>query len=160
VPWVFIRRVDEGGFKFNQDYYFNRYNNSVNVGNNQVLPIRDETQDMISSFYAARVLDFSNAKPGDVFSVDSFVDKEHWPMNIRFIGRETINTDIGKVRCLVFRPVVQKGRVFKKDEDLKVWISDDSNHIPIRAEAKILIGSIKLDIISAVNTVSPIAKSK
>ncbi|MFN5182051.1 MAG: DUF3108 domain-containing protein [Bacteroidota bacterium] len=158
VPWTFIRRVDEGGYKFSQDYYFNRYNNSVNVGNNQSLPIKDETQDMISSFYAARNIDFTNAKPGDVFTIDSFVDKEHWPMNIRYVGKETIKCDIGKVRCLVFRPIVQKGRIFKKEEDLKVWISDDPNHIPIRAEAKILIGSIKLDIVSAVNTLSPIAK--
>jgi hypothetical protein len=157
VPWMFIRRVDEGGYKFSQDYFFNRYNNSVNVGNNQQLPIKDETQDMISSFYAARLIDFTNAKPGDIFTIDSFVDKEHWPMNIRYVGKETIKCDIGKVRCLVFRPIVQKGRIFKKEEDLKVWISDDPNHIPIRAEAKILIGSIKLDITSVKNTLSPIA---
>jgi len=44
--------------------------------------------------------------------------------------------------------MVQKGRIFKHNDDLQVWISDDKNHIPIRAQANILVGSIKLDIIS------------
>ncbi len=158
VPWMFMRRVDEGGFKFSQDYIFNRYTNKVDVGNNEVFPIKDDTQDMISAFYAARNIDFSNAKIGEVFTVESFVDKEDWPMKVKYVGKETIKSDIGKIRCLKFRPIVQKGRVFKKEEDLTVWISDDPNHIPIRAEAKILIGAVKVDITNIQNNLSPIAK--
>lgn len=158
VPWMFVRRVDEGGYKFSQDYVFNRYTNKVDVGNNETFPIKDDTQDMVSAFYAARNIDFTNAKVGDIFQVESFVDKEDWPMKIKYVGKETIKSDIGKIRCLKFRPIVQKGRVFKKEEDLTVWISDDPNHIPIRAEAKILIGAIKLDITGVANNLSPIAK--
>jgi hypothetical protein len=33
VPWLFVRRVDEGGFKFSQDYVFNHYTKKVDVGN-------------------------------------------------------------------------------------------------------------------------------
>ena len=160
VPWIFIRRVDEGGYKFSQDYFFNRYNNTVNVGKNESYPIKDETQDMVSAFYAARTIDFSNAKNGDVFTIESFVDKEDWPLKIKFVGKETIKSDIGKIKCLKFRPLVQRGRIFKKEEDMTVWISDDVNHIPIRAEAKILIGSIKLDILSAENTIVPVTSTK
>jgi hypothetical protein len=43
-------------------------------------------------------------------------------------------------------PVLQKGRIFKHEEDMLVWLSDDVNHIPIRAKANILFGSIKLDL--------------
>jgi hypothetical protein len=158
VPWMFMRRVDEGGFKFSQDYIFNRYTNKVDCGNNEVFPIKDDTQDMISAFYAARNIDFSNAKVGQIFSVESFVDKEDWPMKVKYVGKETIKSDIGKIRCLKFRPIVQKGRVFKKEEDLTVWISDDPNHIPIRAEAKILFGAVRADITNIQNNLSPIAK--
>lgn len=158
VPWMFVRRVDEGGFKFSQDYIFNRYTNKVDVGNNEVFSIKDDTQDMISAFYAARNIDFTNAKVGDVFTVESFVDKEDWPMKVKYVGKETIKSDIGKIRCLKFRPIVQKGRVFKKEEDLAIWISDDPNHIPIRAEAKILFGAVKADLTSVQNNLSPMAK--
>jgi hypothetical protein len=74
------------------------------------------------------------------------------------VGKETIETDIGKYRCLVFRPIVQKGRIFKKEEDLNVWISDDKNHIVIRAKADVLIGSIKMDITSTKNLANPPSK--
>jgi len=149
LPWLFVRRVDEGGYKFSQDYAFNHYTKKVDIGNNEKFDVTVGVQDMVSAFYAARNLDLSNAKPGDLFSITCFVDKEIWPLKIKFIGKETIDTDLGKYRCLKFRPIVQKGRVFKKEEDLNVWISDDDNHLPMRVKADVLIGSIKMDITGA-----------
>ncbi|MBX3162885.1 MAG: DUF3108 domain-containing protein [Bacteroidetes bacterium] len=160
LPWYFVRRVDEGGFKFSQDYLFNHYTKKVDVGNNEKFDFPEGVQDMISAFYASRNLDLSNAKAGDTYTLNCFLDKEVWPLKIKFIGRETINTDLGKMRALKFRPIVQQGRVFKKEEDLNVWISDDKNHIPLRAQADILIGSIKMDITSVKNTANAMSKVK
>lgn len=158
VPWMFVRRVDEGGYKFSQDYTFNHYTKKVDVGGGEKIDVPQGVQDMLSSFYAARNLDFTNAKEGDVYTIKSFVDKELWPMNIRYVGKETIDCELGKFKCLKFRPIVQKGRIFKNEEDLNVWITDDKNHVPLRAQAKILIGSIKLDITSAVNLANATSK--
>lgn len=158
VPWMFVRRVDEGGYKFSQDYTFNHYSKKVDVGGGEKMDVPVGVQDMLSTFYAARNLDFSNAKEGEVFTINSFVDKELWPMKIRYVGKETIETEIGKYKCLKFRPIVQQGRIFKSEEDLTVWITDDKNHIPLRAQAKILIGSIKLDITSATNLANQTSK--
>jgi hypothetical protein len=158
LPWYFVRRVDEGGYKFSQDYVFNHYTKKVDVGNNQKFDVPSGIQDMVSAFYSARNLDLSNAKEGDIYSLTCFLDKEIWPLKIRFIGREIIETDMGKYRCLKFRPIVQKGRVFKKEEDLNVWISDDKNHLPMRVQADVLVGSIKMDITSAKNLANPSSK--
>jgi hypothetical protein len=158
LPWLFVRRVDEGGYKFSQDYSFNHYTKKVDIGNGEKYDVPLGVQDMVSAFYSARNLDLSNAKEGDTYSVDCFVDKELWPLKIKFLGREEIKTDLGKFRCLKFVPIVQKGRVFKKDEDLLVWISDDLNHIPMRAQAKVLVGSIKMDITAVKNLSNPCSK--
>lgn len=158
LPWMFVRRVDEGGYKFSQDYMFNHYTKKVDIGNGEKMDIPVGIQDMISAFYSARNLDLSNAKAGDIFSLDCFVDKEVWPLKIKFLGKDEIKTDLGKFRCLKFAPIVQKGRVFKKDEDLLVWISDDLNHIPMRAQAKVIVGSIKMDITAAKNLLNEPAK--
>ncbi|MBK6526681.1 MAG: DUF3108 domain-containing protein [Crocinitomicaceae bacterium] len=32
IPWLFIRRVDEGGYKINQDYVFHQHKNQVDNG--------------------------------------------------------------------------------------------------------------------------------
>lgn len=158
LPWLFVRRVDEGGYKFSQDYAFNHYTKKVDIGNNEKFDIPTGIQDMVSAFYSARNMDLSNAKPGDLFSISCFVDKEIWPLKIKFIGKEIIETDIGKFRCLKFRPIVQRGRVFKKEEDLNVWISDDINHLPMRVKADVLIGSIKMDITGTKNLANATSK--
>ena len=79
-------------------------------------------------------------------------------MKIKFICRETITTDLGTFRCLKFRPIVQKGRVFKHEEDLNVWITDDKNHIPIQGQADVLVGSIKATLTDYSGLANPIAK--
>ncbi|HWY12865.1 MAG TPA: DUF3108 domain-containing protein [Bacteroidia bacterium] len=158
VPWMFVRRVDEGGVKFSQDYTFNHYTKKVDVGGGEKYDVPVGIQDMLSSFYAARNMDFTNAKEGDIFSLTSFMDKELWPVKIRYLGKETIETAIGKFSCLRFCPIVQKGRVFKREDDLNVWITADKNHIPLRAQAKILIGSIKMDIVTACNLANETSK--
>ncbi len=160
LPWMFVRRVNEGGYIINEDYKFNHYTNKVDVGREDKVDVPQGTHDMISAFYAARNLDLSNAKEGDVFTINSIVDKELFPLKIRYVGKEKIDCDLGTFNCVKFRPIVQKGRVFKKEEDLNVWITDDKNHVPLRAQAKLMVGSVKLDIVSAKNLANPTSEVK
>ncbi|MBI4944841.1 MAG: DUF3108 domain-containing protein [Bacteroidetes bacterium] len=156
IPWLFIRRVSEGGYKIEQNQIFNHYKNTMDM-NGKKFDVPDNVQDMTSAFYYARTIDFSNAKEGDIFEFPCFVDDTAWSLKIKFMGKETINSDIGKIRCIRFHPVVQKGRVFKKEEDMNAWISDDRNRIPIRAEAKVLVGSIKMDLTEYAGLIHPLA---
>ncbi len=160
LPWMFVRRVYEGGVTINQDYKFNHYTNKVDVGSGEKVEIPDGTQDMISAFYSARNIDLTNAKEGDVFTINSIVDKEIWPLKIRYVGKEKITCDIGTFNCVKFRPIVQKGRIFKHEDDLNVWLTDDKNHVPLRAQAKLVVGSIKLDIVSVKNLANPTSEVK
>lgn len=160
LPWMFVRRVNEGGYIINQDYTFNHYTNKVDVGGGEKIDVPAGTQDMISAFYSARNLDLSTAKEGDVFTINSIVDKEIWPLKIRYVGKEKITCDIGTFNCVKFRPIVQKGRIFKREDDLNVWLTDDKNHIPLRAQAKLVVGSVKLDITSAKNLANPTSEIK
>jgi hypothetical protein len=145
-PLKFIRRVDEGGYKISQDYVFNIDSNKVMTQDDKSFDVPEGVQDMISAFYFARTIDFKNAKIDDVFEIPAFVDNEIFYLKIKFAGRKTIKLRSGKYRCLKFNPIVQEGRIFKTDEDLIVWISDDKNKIPILAESKILVGSIKMEL--------------
>lgn len=158
-PWIFIRRVYEGGTVINQDYTFFQHKQLVNDGkSNHEVPAN--IQDMISSYYYARTLDFSNAEEGDVFEFNTFVDGEVYPLKIKFLGKETIKIRTGKYKCLKFCPVIQTGRIFKNEEDLQVWISDDENKIPLLAKANIMVGSIKMEVTEYEGLNSPISKVK
>ena len=157
-PWVFVRRVDEGGFKINQDYTFYQHKDQVDVGNGKTYDTPKFCQDMVSSFFYARTLDFTNLKPGDIVEVPTFVDEEIFHLKVKFMGRETIKLRRGKFRCMKFQPIVQEGRTFEKSDDLQVWITDDKNRIPILAKANIIFGSIKMEVVEYKNLLNPIAK--
>jgi len=153
LPQLFIRNVDEGGFIINQNYVFNHQKNTVkakrtgtakdkNIDGSYDIPT--ETQDILSAFYYARNIDLSKYKFDEIITINTFFDEETFPLQMKIIGKETVKTRAGKIRCLKVRPIIQKGRVFKSEEDLTLWVSDDKNRIPVMLEAKVLVGSIKM----------------
>lgn len=150
VPWLFIRRISEGGYTKNQNVSFNHYTDSA-TSEKATIAVPDNTQDLISSFFYARTIDFSNAKEGDVFPITGYLDDAVFPMNLKFLGREKVKSKKGTFRCLKFRPMLVEGRVFKDEEDMTVWISDDKNKIPVRVQTNILVGSIKMDLVDYSN---------
>jgi len=159
-PLMFVRRVDEGGYKIKQDIVFDQEYHVINSNGKQFHNQPDYIQDMLSAFYYARTFPFDNETPGKVDSFTCFVDDKVWTLKIKFVRYDTLKSSVGKVRCMVFEPIVQTGRIFKKSEDLQVWISDDNNHIPLRAQANILVGSIRMDLVSYSGLVSDFDKLK
>jgi len=157
-PWAFVRRVNEGGYKFSQDYVYLQHRREVLTQKNETHKVPANVQDLLSAFYYARTLDLENAEPGDMFTVECFLDDELWPLRMRYIGKETIKIRNGTYRCMKFQPVVQEGRIFKGNDDLNVWITDDGNRIPVLAQAKVLVGSIKMELADHEGLAHPIAK--
>ena len=150
VPWFFIRRVNEGGYIINQNVTFNHYTDSAK-SEKATIAIPDNTQDLISSVYYARTLDFSSAQEGDIFPIVGYIDDEVFPLNLKFLGREKVKSKKGTFRCIKLRPMLQEGRVFTDKEDMTIWVSDDKNKIPVRMQTNILVGSIKMDLVDFSN---------
>ncbi|NOQ75543.1 MAG: DUF3108 domain-containing protein [Crocinitomix sp.] len=157
-PWLFVRRVNEGGYKIEQDYTFFQHQNKVDNGAGKKFDVPNMVQDMISSFYFARTLDYDKAKVGDEFLVNIFLDDELYPTKIKYKGKEVIKTRTGKYRCHKFAPVVQEGRVFGSEDDLTVWITDDGNKIPIMAKANLKVGSMKMHLVEWEGLSNPMSK--
>jgi hypothetical protein len=154
IPWFFIRRVNEGGYIINQNVTFNHFHDSAR-SEKKTISIPSYTQDLISSFYYARTIDFQNAKEGDIFPINGYLDDDIIPLNLKYIGRENIKSKKGTFRCLKLRPMLVEGRVFKDQEDMTIWVSDDANKIPVRVQTEILVGSIKMDLVDFQNLASP-----
>ena len=79
---------------------------------------------------------------------------------IRFLGKDEIKVSGDKYKALKFCPVVQEGRLFKDETDVSVWISDDNNKIPLLAQGKVMIGSVKMELTKANGLANPIASIK
>ena len=151
-PFQFVRKINEGGYTKNQEGFFEQVSNTVLVKDYQSkteasFKTPEEIQDILSSFYYLRnhpTID--KLKVGESVAIDMFFDNETTKFKLKYLGKEDIETKFGTISTMIFRPLVQSGRVFKEEESLTVWISDDDNKIPIRIKASLLVGSIKAEL--------------
>lgn len=160
IPWEFIRDVDEGGYIIKRHLMFDHYENTVRDLDQKPVKtyqIPENAQDLLSSFYYARCLPTEALQKGEMLPVEMFLDHERFAFRLKYLGKQTIETRFGVIRCKKFIPVVQSGRVFSDKEGLSLWVTDDKNKIPVRLEAELAVGSIKMDLIEFKNNLHPIA---
>jgi hypothetical protein len=156
IPWFFIRRTKEGSYIRNDDVVF-KHQTKEAISRYSTKPIPDNVQDIISAFFYARTFDFANAKPGDIFPFDFYLDDSVYVSKVVFEGRDTIKIDLGTFSCLKFKPMVLVGEVFKEPYPMTLWITDDINLIPIMAQSAILVGSVKIELISYDGLLNPLS---
>lgn len=101
---------------------------------------------MVSGYYYIRTLDFSKIPEGEVVTIDAFFDEERYDFKIRYVGKETLRTKLGKFNAIVLQPLLPKNGLFTGEDAIKVWISDDANKIPLKVKASMFIGAIEIDI--------------
>ncbi|MEZ4809644.1 MAG: DUF3108 domain-containing protein [Allomuricauda sp.] len=152
-PYKFIRKIDEGGYTKDIEIEF-YYDEDKAVlkdhknGTEMDITVHDRIQDLLSASYHLRNnYNLENFKEGDAIDLDMLFDDDGvFRFQLKFLGKEVVKTKFGKVECLKFRPLVQSGRVFKEQESLTLWVSNDLNKIPIRIKADLAVGSLKADL--------------
>ncbi|HLK27083.1 MAG TPA: DUF3108 domain-containing protein [Puia sp.] len=149
-PLKFLRNVDEGGYKIYENITFNKAVNTA-ITTKGVFKVPACVQDVISSIYYARNIDFSKMKPNDKIPFTLFLDNQLYDIYIRYLGKEVVKTKYGKFRAIKFKPLLIKGTIFQGGEKMTVWVTDDANHLPIRVESPITVGSIIVDMINFKN---------
>ncbi|WP_165734360.1 DUF3108 domain-containing protein [Polaribacter sp. 20A6] len=162
-PYLFKRKIDEGGYKKHRITSFNYNSKKAYV---QDFTIQKDTsvaftnvQDILSSFYYLRNKDVSGMKIGEEIAIDMFLDSQVYPFKLRFLGTETLKTKFGKVNTLIFRPLVQSGRVFKAQESVTLWITADANKIPIKIKADLAVGSLRAELETYKGLANPFVKN-
>jgi hypothetical protein len=151
----FVRNVNEGGYKKYQNVTFNKTANTA-VTNDGVFKVPECVQDVVSSVFYARNIDFSRLRVNDKIAFSMFLDNEVHQMYIRFLGRETVKTKYGKFNTIKFKPLLLKGQIFEGGEKMTVWVTDDDNRIPVRIESPIVVGKVKIDMMSYENLRYPL----
>jgi Protein of unknown function (DUF3108) len=151
----FVRNISEGGFKKLENVSFNRVNSTA-TSKEGTYKLPDCTQDVLSAVYSARNINFDSYKVGDKIAFTMFLDNQVHNMYLRYLGKEKIKTSYGKFRAIKFKPLLVKGTIFEGGEKMIVWVSDDNNHIPLRVESPIIVGSVKIDMIRYANLRHPL----
>ena len=154
-PLKFVRNVNEGGYKIYQNITFNKTANTA-ITTNGVFKVPACVQDVVSAMYYARNIDFSKLRPEDKIPFSMFLDNEVYNMYIRYVGKEEIKTRYGKFRAIKIKPLLLKGQIFEGGENMTVWVTDDANRIPVRIESPLVVGKVKIDMMSHSNLRHPL----
>lgn len=149
-PVKFIRNVDEGGYKTLENVTFNQAANTA-ITTKGVFKVPSCVQDVLSAIYYARNIDFDKYRVDDKIPFVMFLDNQVYSLYIRYMGKETIKTKYGRFKSIKFRPLLVKGTIFTGGEKMMVWVSDDPNHVPLRVESPISVGSVKVDMMQYKN---------
>jgi hypothetical protein len=156
VPWKAVKNVQEGNYK-SMDVIIFDHRRRLAQSNKGQLTIPEGTKDIISSIYYARSLNMENAQPGDVFPVTFYLDHKNYEFRFKYIGRETIKIGAGKFKAIKVKPQVIEGRVFKDQEAITLWVSDDENKVPLLAQSEIWVGSLKAELVESQGLKNPLS---
>lgn len=154
LPRVSIRDVAEGKYRVYDEVTFDRTSGKATSLRGKTKETATPTEykvnpcahDVLSIIYYARTLDYKNMRPGQDFPINIFIDKEEWNLKVQYLGKED-NKKIrhqGRFRTIKFSPQVIEGFVFKKDDRMTIWATDDDNRMPLMIETPISVGSVKV----------------
>lgn len=147
APLKYFKSVRENSYR-DKDLVLYDHGKGFIKGHKKDMDAPSYVQDLVSAFFYARTFDFQNAKVGETFPIDIYMDQEIYNLKFKYLGTETIKTDVGKVKCFVMRPQLVVDRVFKDEDDMTVWVTADANRIPVRVKTDIWVGSLKIDLTS------------
>ncbi len=155
-PYLYTENIRENKYRRNDKARFYQDEKKVVARKGTFKSPATQTFDLVSAYYFTRNLDLSGIKIGDKFTINYFLDDEITPLIIEYFGKETVETELGRIKCLKFSPSIRPGRVFKKNGRIYLWISDDANRIPVKAQAEVVVGTVNMEISSASGLVKPL----
>jgi hypothetical protein len=144
-PWRFEQHLREGKYKRDFSAQFDQRNHIAKTTEGD-FPIPPFVHDIMSAFYYARTIDYSAMKAGDKIRLQNFYKNKTNPLDVKFLGRQTIEVDAGTFRCIIIEPLVKEGGLFKSEGRILIWMSDDDRKIPVKVSTKVLIGSIDAEL--------------
>jgi len=147
-PVKSVRNIRESSYTSYNEVLFFREEGFLRSLKSGDKPAPDNVLDILSAFYYARRYLFNNTlNKNEIINLYTFFDDEFFPIKVKFKQIETIKTKFGKVKCLLFIPVLGDKSPFKKEEQFQVWVTADENYIPVKIRVQLPVGSLKCDII-------------
>jgi hypothetical protein len=156
LPQMFYRRIREGSYRKDEQTFFDHEQKKIKVrtADRKTGKYKDplfydapeQVRDMIAGFLYLRIMDFSKIKVNDTISVKGFFEDEFYNLKIIYKGKDVVKTKVGKVRTVVFKPVMPDNKLFDGENSITAHFSDDKNRIPIKIDAEMFIGSAGVEL--------------
>jgi hypothetical protein len=141
-PWRFEQHIREGGYTRDFSAFFDQRKGKAKTSEGEY-EIPPYVNDIVSAFYFARTFDYSNMKENDLFHLQNFYKDKVYDLDVKYLGKETIEVPAGKFDCIIVEPLVKEGGLFKHEGNIIVWLTDDDLKLPVKVRTKIIIGYVE-----------------
>ncbi|MDQ7947912.1 MAG: DUF3108 domain-containing protein, partial [Pedobacter sp.] len=100
TPYFYQENIREASYRRQDKARFHQDAKKVVANRGTFNTPTTQTFDLVSAYYFARSLDISKLKINDKFKLNYFLGDEISSLEIQFVGRETIKTKLGTLKCL------------------------------------------------------------
>lgn len=144
------------------DYTTGRIATNIRQDNQPIytasLPIQENTFDLLATAYNFRKFDFNKLFVGQKVPYRMLIDRKIEDLYFRYLGKENVKTRNGKeYRCQKVSVFLLQGDFFPEGEYMKIWFTDDQNHLPVQVETKVQMGSVKALLLEAKSMKYPLS---
>lgn len=125
------------------------------------IPVQENTYDLLATAYHFRKYDFNKLFVGQKVPYRMLIDRQVADLYFRYLGKENVKTRNGKeYRCHKVSVYLLQGDFFPEGEYMKVWFTDDKNHLPVQVESEIQVGSVKALLLDSKSLKYPLSSLK
>jgi hypothetical protein len=141
-PWRFEQHIREGGYTRDFSAFFDQRKGKAKTTEGEYeIPLY--VNDIVSAFYYARTLDYSNMKVNDLIHLQNFYKDKVYNLDVKFLGKEVVEVPAGKFDCIIVEPLVREGGLFKHEGNIIVWLTNDELKMPVKVRTKVVIGYVE-----------------
>lgn len=155
APLKFEQHIREGSYRRDFIAEFDQVQHVAKTTEGQY-EIPEYVHDIMSAFYYARMLDYSNMKVGEGPILFNFYKDKSHELKVKFLGRQELETAAGTFNTIVVEPLVREGGLFKSEGRIVIWLTDDERKIPVRVNTKVIIGSIDTELREYSGLIGPV----
>ncbi len=137
----FTKNINEG--KYNNEVSLLFTEDSVFYTDGRRTEKIPEAKDIFAALYWMRSQTFY---PGDTIKVPFHSSGKNQEMIVPVSQLQWTTVPMGKFRTFLLSPQVKEEKIFGSEEPVKIWVSIDPQHIPVKIESKLKVGKVSFQL--------------
>jgi hypothetical protein len=146
LPLKSIRNIKENKYRWYNETLYYRDIDSINSQKSGWRAVPHDLVDIISVFfYFINKHLIDDIDRGQSVTLPTFHADKIENVTIKFMGEKKVETELGKINAYVLAPIVDKGKLLKRSDGLRFYISKDRK-VPILIEFDMKLGTLKVEL--------------
>ena len=144
--WKYEKHLREGQYRNDEVSVFRHQADTpvvrrvLNGERQEPMEVPRFAADSLGALYRVRTL---RLEPGRSVTIPVSDGRKNYDLEVVVEARERVETPAGVFDCVRVEPRLESDGIFVRKGRMRVWMTDDARHLPVRLKAEIPVGSIE-----------------